>query len=137
MIARKLFFAMCMFWVCASLYAQEQKTNEPAPPPPTAEQPRQMQPIPVSHDVAQGLIIKKVQPKYPKDARNMRIQGPVVLQVVINDSGGVKDIRLATGHPLLAPAAIDAVKQWKFRPYELNGKPVEIVTMITLNFQLH
>ncbi|MFZ0802921.1 MAG: energy transducer TonB [Terriglobales bacterium] len=96
-----------------------------------------MQPIPVSHDVAQGLIIKKVQPKYPKDARNMRIQGPVVLQVVINDSGEVRDVRLATGHPLLAPAAIDAVKQWKFRPYELNGKPVEIVTMITLNFQLH
>ena len=82
-------------------------------------------------------LSRKLQPKYPKDARNMRIQGPVVLQVVINDSGEVRDVRLATGHPLLAPAAIDAVKQWKFRPYELNGKPVEIVTMITLNFQLH
>jgi protein TonB len=131
MIARRLFIAVFMLCVGATTYAQEQK-NEPAQT--SAQQPQQIR---VSHDVMQGLIIKKIQPKYPKDARNQRIQGPVLLQAVISETGDVKDIRLVSGHPLLAPAAIDAVKQWKYRPYQLNGKPVEIVTMITLNFQLH
>jgi protein TonB len=113
------------------------RTKPQPPPPPTAEQLHQLQPIRLPQSVAQGFIVKKVRPKYPKDARNQRVQGVVLSQAVISQTGDVKDIRLVSGHPLPAPAAIDAVKRWKYRPYELNGKPVEIVTTITLNFHLH
>ena len=90
----------------------------------------------VSQGVAQGLLIKKVQPKYPEDARQARIQGSVVLQALIDKEGNVEDLTLVSGHPKLAPAAIEAVKQWKYRPYLLNGQPVYVETQVTVNFSL-
>jgi outer membrane biosynthesis protein TonB len=96
--------------ICSTVNGQEQKGNPSQAPAQQAQPPQQVR---VSHDVMEGLLIKKVQPKYPKDARNQRVQGPVLLQVVISGTGDVKDTRLVSGHPLLAPAAIDAVKQWK------------------------
>jgi len=90
----------------------------------------------VSQGVTQGMVISKVQPIYPPDAKAARIQGSVVIAVIIGKDGSVQSERLVSGHPLLAPAAMDAVKQWKYRPYLLNGQAVEVDTQITVNFTL-
>ena len=90
----------------------------------------------VVQGVTQGLLIKKVAPKYPKDARHNRVQGQVVMQATINKKGGIEDLQLISGHPALAAAAMKAVKQWKYRPYLLNGEPVEVNTQIVVNFTL-
>jgi TonB family protein len=90
----------------------------------------------VSSGVAQGLLVSKVNPMYPPDARDQRIQGVVILQATIDKEGNVANLQLVSGHPLLAPAAIEAVKQWKYRPYLLNGNPLEVNTQIQVNFTL-
>jgi protein TonB len=77
-----------------------------------------------------------VQPAYPPLARQARISGTVVLQASIGKDGNIQNLRTVSGHPMLAPAAIEAVKQWKYRPYFLNGEPVEVDTQITVNFTL-
>jgi protein TonB len=86
--------------------------------------------------MSEGDLIRKVQPSYPPLARSARIQGTVVLQAVISKQGTIENLRLLSGHPMLAPAAIDAVRQWRYRPYILNSEPVEVETQITLNFSL-
>jgi protein TonB len=90
----------------------------------------------VSQGVTQGLLIRKVQPNYPPLARQARIQGSVLLQAEISKDGTIENLHLISGHPMLAPAAIEAVKQWKYKPYILNGEPVEVETQITVNFTL-
>ena len=90
----------------------------------------------VSQGVTQGLLIRKVQPNYPPLARQARIQGSVLLQAEISKEGSIENLHLISGHPMLAPAAIEAVKQWKYKPYILNGEPVEVETQITVNFTL-
>jgi len=90
----------------------------------------------VSQGVTQGLLIRKVQPAYPPLARQARIQGAVQLQAEISKDGSIENLRLLSGHPMLAPAAIEAVKQWRYKPYILNGEPVEVETQITVNFTL-
>jgi protein TonB len=90
----------------------------------------------VSQGVSQGLLVKKVQPTYPPLARQARIQGTVVLQAEISKDGTIENLRLISGHPMLAPAAIEAVKQWRYRPYMLNGEPVAVETTVMVNFTL-
>ena len=90
----------------------------------------------VSQGVSQGLLIRKVQPLYPPLARQARIQGNVVLQAEISKDGTIENLRLVSGHPMLAPAAIEAVKQWRYKPYFLNGEPVEVETQVTVIFSL-
>jgi periplasmic protein TonB len=90
----------------------------------------------VSQGVSQGLLIRKVNPVYPPLARQARIQGSVLLQAEISKSGDIQNLRLISGHPMLAPAAIEAVKQWKYKPYLLNGEPVEVETQVQVNFTL-
>lgn len=90
----------------------------------------------VSQGVSTGLLVNKVQPQYPDDAKQARIQGLVVLQAEIDRNGDVKELTLVSGHPMLAPAAIEAVKQWKYKPYLLNGQPIAVETQISVNFQL-
>jgi TonB family protein len=90
----------------------------------------------VSSGVSSGLILSKVNPIYPPDAREQRIQGVVVMQVEIDKEGNIENIQLISGHPMLAPAAIDAVKQWKYKPYLLNGNPVSVDTQVQVNFVL-
>jgi periplasmic protein TonB len=90
----------------------------------------------VSQGVSQGLLIKKVQPAYPPLARQARIQGQVLLQAEISKDGAIQNLRLISGHPMLAPSAIEAVKQWRYKPYYLNGEPVEVETQITVIFSL-
>jgi TonB family protein len=90
----------------------------------------------VSSGVAQGLLIKKVNPEYPPEAKDEQIQGVVLLQVIIDKEGNVANIKLISGHPALAPAAMEAVAQWRYRPYLLNGSPVEVETQVRVNFTL-
>lgn len=99
-----------------------------APAPPAA-------PLRLSH-MSEGDLIRKVQPTYPPLARAARIQGTVVLQAVISKEGGIENLRVLAGHPMLVPAAIEAVRQWRYRPYILNNEPVEVETQITVNFAL-
>lgn len=90
----------------------------------------------VSEKVSQLLLSQKVSPQYPHEARKEHIQGPVVLKAEVDTSGNVQDLAVVSGHPLLAPAAIDAVKQWKYKPYLLNGQPVNVETQVTVSFTL-
>jgi protein TonB len=90
----------------------------------------------VSSGVSSGLLIRKVSPTYPPLARQARIQGTVVLQAQISKDGSIQNLQLISGHPMLAPAAIEAVKQWKYKPYLLNGEPVEVETQVQVNFTL-
>ncbi len=90
----------------------------------------------VSQGVSAGLLVRRVQPNYPPLARQARIQGQVVLHAVISKDGSITGLTLISGHPMLAPAAIDAVKQWKYKPYLLNGEPVEVDTEVLVNFSL-
>lgn len=90
----------------------------------------------VSQGVSEGLLTHKVQPQYPALAKAAHIQGTVVLHAVIGKDGKVQNLQVVSGHPMLTAAAIGAVKQWRYKPYMLNGQPVEIDTNITVNFTL-
>ena len=84
----------------------------------------------------QGSLIRRVDPVYPPMARAARIQGPVLLAAVISKDGIIENLRTLSGHPMLVPAAISAVSQWRYKPYILNGEAIEVDTQITVNFVL-
>jgi protein TonB len=90
----------------------------------------------VSAGVTNGLLIRKVSPNYPPLARQARIQGQVVLRAQISKDGSIEGLTLVSGHPMLVQSALDAVKQWKYKPYLLNGEPVEVDTEVLVNFTL-
>lgn len=90
----------------------------------------------ISQGVSQGLLIKRVQPKYPSNALAMHVQGPVLLDATIDKEGNIVNLKVLKGDALLARAALDAVRQWRYKPYYLDGVPVEIETQITVNFKL-
>lgn len=92
-------------------------------------------PITVSH-MSEGDLVRKILPTYPPLARVARLQGQVVLQAVISKQGTIENLKVLAGHPMLVPAAIEAVRQWRYRPYILNNEPVEVETQITVNFSL-
>jgi TonB family protein len=95
-----------------------------------------LQTMNVSQGLSQGLILKKTQPIYPTIALQMRIEGPVDLMATISKTGSITAVKILHGDPQLARAALEAVKQWKYKPYLLDGQPVEIQTQITVNFKL-
>lgn len=102
-------------------------TNVPRPAPQTFK---------VSQGVSQGLLIKKVAPVYPQQALQMRIQGAVEILANIGKDGSITKVKLLSGDAILARAAMDAVKQWKYKAYYLDGQPVDFQTQITVNFKL-
>jgi periplasmic protein TonB len=98
-------------------------------------------PVPAIHtfrpsSLLEGSLIRRVQPAYPPLARSVRVQGAVVLAALIGKEGAIENLRLISGHPMLVPAAIAAVSQWRYRPYILNGEAIEVETQITVNFIL-
>jgi protein TonB len=95
-----------------------------------------LQTLSVSQGVSQGLLYKKVAPSYPQNALRMHIEGTVELLATISKEGNITHIKVLTGDAQLAKSAGDAVKQWKYKPYLLNGEPVEIQTQVTVNFKL-
>jgi len=84
----------------------------------------------------EGNLIFRVQPDYPLLARQVRVQGQVVLRAVISRDGTIENLQVLSGHPMLVRAAVEAVRQWRYRPYELNGEPVEVETEVKVNFIL-
>jgi protein TonB len=94
------------------------------------------QKVRVSQGVLQGNILHQVQPQYPPIARAARVAGAVVIKATIGKDGTMKDLQVVSGHPMLVQAALEAVKQWRYKPWVLNGEPVEVDTVITVNFNL-
>jgi len=90
----------------------------------------------ISQGVSQGLLVKRVQPVYPPQAMQMRLEGTVELQANISKTGDITGIKQLSGQPALGRSAIDAVRLWKYKPYYLNGEPVEVQTQITVKFKL-
>lgn len=106
------------------------------PLPAKTPQPTPMKRIRVASGVAEAHLIHEVEPEYPRDAGRERIEGTVVLLAVIGPDGIVQDVQVVSGLPVLAQAAIQAVKQWRYKPYLLNGAAVEIDSRITINFTM-
>jgi protein TonB len=90
----------------------------------------------ISSGVAAGLKMHDVAPKYPKEAREKGIQGDVLLQAMIDTKGNIASLQAVQGDPILVEASIEAVKQWRYKPYVLNGEPVEVETTIKIQFHL-
>ena len=90
----------------------------------------------ISQGVSQGLLIRKVQPSYPPNALRMRVEGSVQLLATISRTGAISGVKILSGDKMLTKAATDAVKQWKYKPYLLNGEPVEIQTQVTVIFKV-
>jgi TonB family protein len=99
----------------------------------TSEGPQRIR---VGGNVQATMAISAPKPLYPPDAKQARIQGTVRMNVVIGKDGTVKDLQVASGHPLLVDTAADAVRQWVYKPTLLNGNPVEVVTVVDVNFTL-
>ena len=84
----------------------------------------------------EGNLIYRIQPQYPPLARQARVQGIVVLRATISRDGKIENLQIISGHPLLVKSAMDAVLQWRYRPYYLSNEPVEVETQVTVNFTL-
>jgi TonB family protein len=110
--------------------------SAPPPPPPPPPPGALMVPQRIGGDVAQANLIHQVKPIYPPEARAARIQGVVLLQATIDKQGNVSNLNVISGHSQLNGAALDAVKQWRYKPQMLNGQPIDVVTTITVNFVL-
>jgi protein TonB len=114
-----------------------QDGNAPPPPPPPPPQGGSNAPIRVGGDVAQSNIVYKVNPQYPPEARQARIEGVLILSVQIAKDGTISDVKIiSASNPLLIPGVVDAVRQWVYKPTLLNGEPVEVITTVTINFSL-
>jgi protein TonB len=103
-------------------------------PPPKVATPQKIR---VSSGVAAGNLIQKIQPQYPAIAKTARIQGTVVLEATISKQGTIEGLKAVSGPPMLYQAAIDAVRQWRYKPYMLNGEPVEVGTTVNVVFTLN
>jgi protein TonB len=104
-----------------------------APPPPKPTAPTRVK---QGGNVTAASIIQQTRPLYPALARQARIQGSVVLHAIIDKDGKVAQLEVISGHPLLVQSALDAVKQWRYKPTQLNGDPVEVDTTITVTFTM-
>src|SRR5437879_4839019 len=121
---KRFFFVFASLLVLATFaYGQQ----SPQPPP---------RKIRVSQGVLEGHLIHKVEPKYPEEAKANNIQGDVVLRVEIGRDGHVTEVMPISGHPSLTDAAVEAVKQWEYKPFLLDGEPVEVETVITIKFRI-
>lgn len=112
----------------------------PPPPPPAPVPGGGVQPAKlyrIGGDVLEARLVRKVVPEYPEIARRARVSGTVHLTGVIAKDGSVRSLEIRDGHPLLARAAVEAVRQWIYRPTLLNGEPVEVIAPIEVRFVLH
>ena len=123
--------------------ASESISAAPPPPPPPPPPPKKVEEqsdssrrANVSGTEQQAKVIRRTTPVYPPLAKQARIQGVVRFRAIISKDGTIKDLSLISGHPLLAPAAMDAVKQWSYQPTTINGERVEVLTQIDVTFTL-
>ncbi len=118
-----------------------QAANTQAPPPQPEAEPPKAKPeaarrIVLPSQLEPGMVLEKVQPVYPSMAIQLRLQGVVLLRTIVGVDGRIKELVVESGHPLLVPAAVAAVRQWRYRPTILNGKPVEVVAPVWVHFTL-
>jgi len=109
--------------------------DPPTPPPAPGIQPRE--PIRVASSLQKSLLIRQVEPVYPRLAIIAHVEGSVLAEARITQSGTIDSLRIISGNPLLTQAVIDAVKQWRYQPTLLNGEPIDVITTITVNFKLN
>jgi periplasmic protein TonB len=121
----KQFYVFLMLLMAVSAIAQQSDFPQ---------QPQRI--IRVSSGVAEGLLKHKVEPQYPQEAKFNNITGDVLLQIIIDKEGNVTKIKPLRGHPVLSASAIDAVKQWKYKPYLLNESPEVVETTVTIKFHI-
>ena len=95
-----------------------------------------LQPVTIPASLSEKLLVEKIQPSYPARALEAGLRGPVVLQAWIGKDGKIEELKLIRGPLLLGQAAFDAVRNWRFRPYLLNGEAVEAQTQVTVDFKL-
>jgi periplasmic protein TonB len=105
-------------------------------PEQAGQQPQTLARVNLSAEAAQALMVSGVPPEYPKKARKKQIQGAVLLKILISPQGDVRDVTVESGDSLLASAATNAVKKWKYRPYLMRGRPVELESYVRVNFTL-
>lgn len=108
----------------------------PAPPPPPPSKPPTPEVIRVSEGVQAARLIHKVAPVYPSIAKQAGVSGVVKIEAIIGRDGTIRKLEVHSGHPLLIKPAMDAVKQWRYRPTILNGEPVEVLTQVEVRFVL-
>ena len=120
---------LAVLLLCAAAFPQSEPTSGglPAASAPTRR-------VKVAPDQAAALVLQKVAVKYPDAARNAGVQGTVELGVVVDESGDVKEVTILSGDPALGQAASEAVKEWKYKPYVVDGSPAEMETQVTLSF---
>ena len=106
------------------------------PPPPSVQKNVQTPRLRIGGIVQSARLIRQLKPVYPQPAKQVRIQGVVRLHALISRDGTIEDLKVVSGHPLLFPSALEAVKQWAYQPTLLNGEPVEVETDIDVNFTL-
>lgn len=114
------------------------RPSDPAVPP--AEQTKrktESKPVKLSEGVVEAQLVSRIEPRYPPLALETRTQGTVHLEAIISREGRIASLEVISGHPLLVQAALEAVRQWRYRPTMLDGEPVEVETTITVVFQLH
>jgi periplasmic protein TonB len=130
---RRLSFLVLLFWFslvgCAAAGANAQQTE----PPPTKNTTRVRQ----GGNVTAKMLIHKVQPEYPEEARQRRVEGTVRLHVIIARDGSIAQMEVISGDPLLVKSSLDAVRQWRYRPTLLKGEPVEVDTTIDVIYTLN
>jgi TonB family protein len=110
--------------------------NNSAPEEPARHEPAMTQPIRVAANLQAAKLIRQPAPDYPPQAIQARVSGHVILDATIGKDGTVQDLRVASGHPSLVPAAMEAVKRWAYQPTLVGGKPVEVATQVDVNFTL-
>ena len=123
--------------VPGGIFTGERKPVPPPPPPPEApRKPATPQAIRVSTSVQSAKLIHKVVPVYPSIAKHAGVSGVVKIEAIIGRDGNIRKLEVHSGHPLLIRPAMDAVKQWRYRPTILNGEPVEVLTQVEVRFVL-
>jgi len=131
-----LLLACLAFAASGSAVGQAQDPSSPPPSPQAQTQPEVSQRVHVSSEITSGQIIKRVAPRYPEKARKKRIQGIVDLAAEISRDGDVTHLAVISGDLLLAQAAIDSVKQWKYKPFLQNGQRMDVETEVRVAFTL-
>jgi len=111
--------------------------NPAMPPPQPIIKKTESKPVKLSEGVSEAQLISRVEPHYPPLAVETRTQGTVRLHAIISRQGRITSLEVLSGHPFLVQAALEAVRQWRYRPTMLDGDPVEVETTITVVFQLY
>src|SRR5437660_376397 len=131
---KNIYLIAIIFMCLSSAFPQQSDTGQPSQTPPPKVVPPQR--IRVSAGVAEANLQQKVNPVYPQMAKIVQVTGNVVLQVFIGKHGAIQNLRALNGHPILIQSAMDAVKKWKYKPFLLNGEPVEVETTVIVRFHM-